>query len=810
MTDQPTPDDPMDDSQGRKDEPMDDAESRGDEPRPRAGREDDTFEREIEGELSELREELGVASGDEWGDPDEFAPAPIEGPDDGAVSDAAAEEPAPADDASSGAAAAAGDPAPEESVDDASSDAEAAPAAGEPAPDETADEPAFEAAEGEPASEESAEEAASQAEEVGFEADPAQEFEADPAQGEVADVAAVQAEESALEDEETVEAAALDSEAADATEAPEDEAADSDEGVVADDEAAESDGGDVGGEEAADATGADGDAASEDADVLEGGEAPPAVPATAAGAAAGGLLPPVAEIDLELENGRRPVGLWAKFLAGSMLIVVSIATAVSVTILLGLTELAEGLRPSEALQNIDRRDLTPVASGEPQTILLIGSDERAGDNARGRSDTAMLLRLDPDKELTSLFSLPRDLRANIPGVGVDRLNAAYAIGGPTLALKTIRQITGLDINHVVDVNFTGFAKAVDAVDCAYVDVDRDYFNDNTSGGDRFSEIDINAGYQRLCGFKALQYVRFRHTDNDVVRGARQQDFVREVRPKIPTQDLVLGVINVPFFKSSEGEELIEIFKEHTTSTIKGADNLIDLLTLLVASRSSDINEIRFEGQLGPTYVTASTEQMEQAVARFLGEDPPPAAGEEAVASAEKKAKAEREADRKAARKEKRKRERDPTAGLDLVNSSEEGRRFAEIVDEAGTLQIPAKYPTRLPVGATISDDSRGYRIRDPDRVRHRSYKLVMEQRGPGITEYFGVMGTPWKDAPILENPSEIREIQGTEYKLYYAGERLRMIAWETDQAAYWVNNTLLQSLTEQQMIAIATSMGSFR
>ena len=351
---------------------------------------------------------------------------------------------------------------------------------------------------------------------------------------------------------------------------------------------------------------------------------------------------------------------------------------------------------------------------------------------------------------------------------------------------------------------------MDAVDCAYVDVDRDYFNDNSSGGDRYSAIDINAGYQRLCGFKALQYVRFRHTDNDVVRGARQQDFVREVRPKIPTGDLVLGGL-LPGFSSGRGEELIEIFKKHTTSTIKGTDNLIDLLAILVASRNASINEIRFEGQLSGSYVTASTQEMESAVASFLGNDPSPTlADEAAVAAAETKTKEERAADRKAARKEKKKQEQDPTSGVDLVNVNEEARRFAEIVDEAGTLGIPVSYPTRLPPGATISEDSRGYLIKDPDEIKHPSYKFVMAQRGAGVTEYFGVMETPWKDAPILANPSETREIDGTIYKLYFAGERLRIIAWETEQAAYWINNTLLQSLTEQQMIAIASSMGTFQ
>ena len=73
-------------------------------------------------------------------------------------------------------------------------------------------------------------------------------------------------------------------------------------------------------------------------------------------------------------------------------------------------------------------------------------------------------------------------------------------------------------------------------------------------------------------------------------------------------------------------------------------------------------------------------------------------------------------------------------------------------------------------------------------------------------EYYGVSGTDWVDAPILDNPSETRTIDGKEYSLFYDGDRLRLVGWKTKDAAYWVNNTLLQSLDEGQMLSIATSM----
>ena len=83
--------------------------------------------------------------------------------------------------------------------------------------------------------------------------------------------------------------------------------------------------------------------------------------------------------------------------------------------------------------------------------------------------------------------------------------------------------------------------------------------------------------------------------------------------------------------------------------------------------------------------------------------------------------------------------------------------------------------------------------------------------GHGLTdEFYGVSGTDWIDAPILQNPSETRTIDGKNYLLFYDGDRLRLVGWKTPKAAYWVNNTLLQSLDEGQMLSIATSMREYQ
>jgi hypothetical protein len=132
-------------------------------------------------------------------------------------------------------------------------------------------------------------------------------------------------------------------------------------------------------------------------------------------------------------------------------------------------------------------------------------------------------------------------------------------------------------------------------------------------------------------------------------------------------------------------------------------------------------------------------------------------------------------------------------------------------DESGTgggepmVEFPVEYPTALAPGSTISD-SRAFPIDGPRE--YRGYKLVVAMPGSrsGLeTEYYGLSGTDWIEAPILDQPSEKRTIYGREYLLFYDGDRLRQVAWKTGEAAYWVSNSLLQSLDEAEMLAIATS-----
>ena len=202
------------------------------------------------------------------------------------------------------------------------------------------------------------------------------------------------------------------------------------------------------------------------------------------------------------------------------------------------------------------------------------------------------------------MSIPRDLKVEIPGVGTEKFNAAYTYGGPKLTLRVVKELTGLQINHVVNVDFLGFVRAVNAIGCVYTDVDRRYYHSNVGvpPSEQYSEINIQPGYQLLCGKEALEYVRYRHTDTDLVRSARQQDFISAARERVPISKLVLGQ-----------NDLIDIFTKYTTSDIANAETMLQVLKLFIASRNAAIKEVHFPATLGPSYVYASENAIHGAV-----------------------------------------------------------------------------------------------------------------------------------------------------------------------------------------------------
>lgn len=162
-----------------------------------------------------------------------------------------------------------------------------------------------------------------------------------------------------------------------------------------------------------------------------------------------------------------------------------------------------------------------------QTILLIGSDHRWAGGNDARSDTILLVRIESSKRRIAMLSIPRDLYVVIPGHGHDRINEAFHLGGERLLTRVVRETFGVEIDHFVEVDFHGLKDLVSALGGVYLPVDQRYFNRNVGTyNTNYATIDLQPGYQKLNGGQALAFARFRHTDNDLVRAARQQLLVR--------------------------------------------------------------------------------------------------------------------------------------------------------------------------------------------------------------------------------------------------------------------------------------------
>ena len=174
-------------------------------------------------------------------------------------------------------------------------------------------------------------------------------------------------------------------------------------------------------------------------------------------------------------------------------------------------------------------DSTLPPSPSAMNLVLVGYDKRPAGSAEiteGRSDTIILVHIDPDRGYLSLLSVPRDMLADVPGYGLYKLNAAFAFGGGALLIRTVQSELGLDLDHYIALNLEGFQAVTDALGGVYMDVDRRYYNQTLA----WEHIDLSAGYQLLNGAGALDYVRFRHDDNiDFGRMARQQQFITAVR-----------------------------------------------------------------------------------------------------------------------------------------------------------------------------------------------------------------------------------------------------------------------------------------
>ena len=470
------------------------------------------------------------------------------------------------------------------------------------------------------------------------------------------------------------------------------------------------------------------------------------------------------------------------------------------------------LQADEVLQIVNREGRAPIAipeidradAGSAQTIMILGSDERFDDRKIGskpRSDTIILVRLDPDNDAVSVMSLPRDLKVTIPGNGVPtKINAAYEQGGARLTLRTVKKVLStperpFKVNHVVTIGFESFQRAINYVGCVYADIDQRYYNDNAAG-QNYAAIDIKPGYQRICGGDALDYVRYRHTDNDLVRAARQQDFLRQIKNqkgvqelKDPTKIKTLAKVFSRYFDSDAG--------------LRKTKQLFSLAKLAIFASNKPIREIQFvpdSEEANGAYLIAGPETIRKTVGRFMRGD--------VTAAAKPKRKRSRSSSSSSRRKRAASRSLKDVPGLQTAKREGEDQALLA----APKIDFPLYFPGlkrsggQLRGGLSSEPTTRTYSIRDERGKLHRAYRMTTRLNFGGFFEYYGVQGTSWREPPILDGPDETRTVNSRKLRLYYDGSKLRLVAWQTSNGAYWVTNTLLRRLNNRQMLAIAGSL----
>lgn len=196
--------------------------------------------------------------------------------------------------------------------------------------------------------------------------------------------------------------------------------------------------------------------------------------------------------------------------------------------------------------------VTSVESSSPAlapiNILLLGTDDRPDENGPPRTDTIILLTLNPQSNTAGMLSLPRDLWVPIPGHDFNaKINTAYgfgetqnpASGGAQLVMDTVSQLVGRPVDYYVRINFQGFIQVVDLLGGIDLIVSKTIHDEEYPTANYGVEtFHLDAGLQHLNGETALKYARTRHTDDDYGRARRQQEVIRAVADKVLRFDMI--------------------------------------------------------------------------------------------------------------------------------------------------------------------------------------------------------------------------------------------------------------------------------
>jgi LCP family protein required for cell wall assembly len=505
-------------------------------------------------------------------------------------------------------------------------------------------------------------------------------------------------------------------------------------------------------------------------------------------------------------------------------------------------------------------------------IVLVGYDKRAAGSAEvteGRSDTIILVHVDPDRNFISLLSVPRDMLADVPGYGLYKLNAAFAFGGGALLIRTIQSELGLDLDHYIALDLEAFQAVTNALGGVYMDVDRQYLNETLS----WEHVNLQAGYQLLNGADALDYVRFRHDDNiDFGRMARQQQFITAVREqalgwnltfKIPglikavfsnldtdlsATDLIklsywvmkldggrikqaeikagTGTIHGIFYVLPTDEELSAAVQDFytppgqtatqtTSSTVTATSTAVPPVAAILTPadlHGTKVEVINATGRVGQGAFATVWLSRQGATVVNVKEASAPVNGAAAVQY--------------------------PAGRSRAAEGVAQALGIGQVTQIAGLDQVTVVLGSSylisgsLPAGSTPSvprlsqwqslagttafalaaptylPDSFGYSF-------ERSYEVVPGDKSrPAVRvgykydradQYLGISQSTWLDAPLV-SPGVRVQGQGVVYTVVGSSTKVDHVWWVQNGVLRWVTNTLFADLDQEQLLAVAVSM----
>lgn len=236
---------------------------------------------------------------------------------------------------------------------------------------------------------------------------------------------------------------------------------------------------------------------------------------------------------VRVRKKRKKHGKAPKVILIIVAVILVICIAVGAAVALYMNSISDSMKMDEQQQSDLDSVLSESSVQEPYYVLLLGSDARATDTT-SRSDTMILARIDANVGKATLVSIPRDTKVEIEGHGTQKINAAYAFGGPAGAVEAVEDFAGVEVSHYVEIHFDELETAVDQLGGIWIDVPVS----NTQTGASHSKYTFNEGMQRMNGEQVLAFARERY-------GYTEGDFQRAENQRLVVQALADTVLSLP-------------------------------------------------------------------------------------------------------------------------------------------------------------------------------------------------------------------------------------------------------------------------